>query len=599
MKRIEKTIKIAVIEAINNLYNAEVPENQISVQKTRKEFIGDFTVVVFPFLRFSKKSPDATAEELGNYLKTNLAEIEKFNVIKGFLNVSLSHKYWLSFFKEINSDKNYGLIPKSENSKKVVLEYSSPNTNKPLHLGHIRNNLLGWSVAKIIEANGDTAIKVNLVNDRGIHICKSMFAWQELAQGKTPEDAKMKGDHFVGDYYVAFDKEYKKQISELTEKGISEKEAKKEAKWMKEARLMLKKWEQNDTEVRSLWEKMNNWVYKGFDETYKKLGIEFDKIYYESETYLKGKDVILNALKKGILQQKEDGTVFIDLTKEGLDEKVLLRSDGTALYMTQDIGTAIIRHNDFNFDEAAYVVGNEQDYHFKVLIIVLEKLGYNWAKNISHISYGMVELPDGKMKSREGTVVDADDLIREMIQTARDKSAELGKLEGFSEEEKSEIFRKIALGALKYFILKVDAKKNMTFNPDESIDFNGNTGPFIQYTYVRVQSMLLKAKEQGINNSDTSYAFESFENQEVSLLNLLYDFEDVVTEAGEKRNPSVIANYVYELAKEYNRFYHEIPPILKEENRDLKMFRLQISAKTADVIKTSLDLMGIEVPERM
>jgi len=459
--------------------------------------------------------------------------------------------------------------------------------------------LLGWSVAKIIEANGDKAIKVNLVNDRGIHICKSMLAWKKLAGGKTPDDVKTKGDHFVGDYYVAFDKEYKKQISELVEKGMSEKEAKNQAEWMKEARVMLKEWEQGKEKVRNLWKTMNNWVYKGFDETYKKLGISFDKIYYESETYLKGKELISDALKKGILQQKEDGTVYIDLTNEGLDVKVLLRSDGTALYMTQDIGTAIIRYDDFQFDEAAYVVGNEQDYHFKVLKIVLDKLGYKWANHISHISYGMVELPDGKMKSREGTVVDADDLVKEMIKTAKEKSAELGKLEGFSEDEKNEILRKIALGALKYFILKVDAKKNMTFNPEESIDFNGNTGPFIQYTYVRIQSMLAKAIEQKIGDLSDFNDIEKLEEQEISLLNKLYDFEEIIKEAGEKRNPSIIANFVYDLAKEYNRFYHEIPPILKEENSDLKKFRLSLSAKTAEIIKNALDLMGIEVPERM
>ncbi len=599
MKRVEEILKDAVSVAIKKLYRAEFPKKQISVQKTRKEFEGDFTLVVFPFLRFSKKSPDAAAQEIGNFLKNTVDEIEDFNVVKGFLNLSLSHNYWINFFKQISSDKNYGFKTKTEKSEKIVLEYSSPNTNKPLHLGHIRNNLLGWSVAKIIEANGNTAIKVNLVNDRGIHICKSMLAWQKLAEGKTPETEKMKGDRFVGDYYVAFDKEYKKQIAELVKSGMLEDKAKNEAEWMKEARIMLKKWEQNDAEVRNLWEKMNAWVYKGFDETYGKLGISFDKIYYESQTYLKGKEVILNALEKGILQQKEDGTVFIDLTEEGLDEKVLLRSDGTALYMTQDIGTAIIRYDDFQFDEAAYVVGNEQDYHFKVLKIVLKKLGYDWAENISHISYGMVELPHGKMKSREGTVVDADDLTEEMIQTAKNKSEELGKLDGFSEEEKNEIFRKIALGALKYFILKVDAKKNMMFNPEESIDFNGNTGPFIQYTYVRIRSVLNKAKEQNISDINDFSTVKQLENQEISLVRVLYDFEDTVAEAGEKRNPSIIASYVYELAKEYNRFYHEIPPILKEKNTGLKNFRLKISEKTADIIEKSLYLLGIEVPERM
>ncbi|NOZ35423.1 MAG: arginine--tRNA ligase [Chlorobi bacterium] len=598
MERIDNTIKDAVINAINQLYNAEVPVNQVSIKKTRKEFDGDFTVVVFPFLRFSKKTPDLTAEELGNFLKDNLTEVVDFNVIKGFLNLTLSHHYWLDFFKEINSDKSYGLKSKNEKFKTVVIEYSSPNTNKPLHLGHIRNNLLGWSVSKIIEATGNKAVKVNLVNDRGIHICKSMLAWKYLSGGKKPEDENVKGDHFVGDYYVAFDKEYKKQIAELVKSGTSEDEAKNNAQWMKETRTMLKEWEQGNEGVRTLWKTMNDWVYKGFDQTYKKLGISFDKIYYESETYLRGKDVILKALKEGILQQKEDGTVFIDLTKEGLDEKVLLRSDGTALYMTQDIGTAIIRYEDFHFDESAYVVGNEQDYHFKVLKIVLDKMGYPWANNISHISYGMVELPHGKMKSREGTVVDADELIEEMIQTAKEKSEELGKLEGFSQEEKDEIFRKIALGALKYFILKVDAKKNMTFNPEESIDFNGNTGPFIQYTYVRVQSMLTKAKEQDISEFNDFENIEKLEESEISLLNKFYDFEEVIAEAGEKRNPSVIANYVYDLAKEYNRFYHELP-VLKEENINLQKLRLSLSEKTGLIIKIALDLFGIEVPERM
>ena len=599
MLRIDKTIQDTVQKTIKELYGADVPEKQIQIQKTRKEFDGDFTLVVFPFLRFSKKSPEITANEIGDALVENMQDVEAYNVIKGFLNLSLSDNYWKGYFNKIQANDNYGFKEVNEKSPKIVIEYSSPNTNKPLHLGHIRNNLLGWSEAKIMEANGNKVIKVNLVNDRGIHICKSMLAWKELAKGKTPEDVKMKGDHFVGDYYVAFDKEYKKQIAELVANGMDEKDAKNEAKWMKEARVMLQEWESGKPEVRKLWETMNSWVYAGFDETYKKLGVSFDKIYYESQTYLHGKEVILKALKEGKLQQKEDGTVFIDLTKDGLDEKVLLRSDGTALYMTQDIGTAILRYKDFNFNESAYVVGNEQDYHFKVLKIVLERLGYDWAENLSHISYGMVELPDGKMKSREGTVVDADDLVDEMIKTAKQKSDELGKLEGFSEEEKNEIFRKIALGALKYFILKVDAKKNMTFNPEESIDFNGNTGPFVQYTYVRIQSMLSKAKDLGIEDIKEYNNTSKLEQSELSLLNLIYDFEDVIVEAGKRRNPSVIANYVFDLAKEFNRFYHEIPPILKEENKDLMKFRLSLSEKTAIIIKNALDLMGIEVPERM
>ncbi|MCF6366916.1 MAG: arginine--tRNA ligase [Bacteroidales bacterium] len=598
MQRTDKKIKDVVNQIIQKLYGANVPDTQIQIQKTRKEFTGDFTLVVFPFLRFSKKSPEITAEEIGAVLVKDMKEVAAYNVIKGFLNISLSDDYWVSFFSEIKDNDSYGFKEIKEDAAKIVIEYSSPNTNKPLHLGHIRNNLLGWSEAKILEANGNKVIKINLVNDRGIHICKSMLAWQKLAAGKTPEDSKMKGDHFVGDYYVAFDKEYKKQIAELVAGGTDEKDAKNEAAWMKEARTMLKEWESGKPEVRKLWETMNNWVYSGFDETYKKLGVSFDKIYYESQTYLQGKEVILNALNEGKLQKKEDGTVYIDLTKDGLDEKVLLRSDGTALYMTQDIGTAILRYEDFNFNESAYVVGNEQDYHFKVLKIVLERLGYDWAKNISHISYGMVELPDGKMKSREGTVVDADDLVDEMIKTAKEKSDELGKLEDFSEEEKNEIFRKIALGALKYFILKVDAKKNMTFNPEESIDFNGNTGPFVQYTYVRIQSMLFKAENKGVIDYNYNNV-EKLEPSELSLLNLIYDFEDVIEEAGKRRNPSVVASFVYDLAKEYNRFYHEIPPILKEENKDLMKFRLSLSEKTAVIIKNSLDLLGIEVPERM
>ena len=599
MQRIDIKIKDAVNQTIQDIYGANVPDKQIQIQKTRKEFDGDFTIVVFPFLRFSKKSPEITANEIGGTLVENMQEVENYNVIKGFLNISLSDDYWKSFFKYVDANDNYGFKEITEDANKIVIEYSSPNTNKPLHLGHIRNNLLGWSEAKILEANGNNVIKVNLVNDRGVHICKSMLAWKNLAGGKTPENVNMKGDHFVGDYYVAFDKEYKKQIAELVANGMDEKEAKNEAFWMKDARVMLQEWESGKPEVRKLWEKMNSWVYAGFDETYKKLGVSFDKIYYESQTYLLGKDVILKALKEDKLKQREDGTVFIDLTKDGLDEKVLLRSDGTALYMTQDIGTAILRYEDFNFNESAYVVGNEQDYHFKVLKIVLERLGYDWAKNLSHISYGMVELPNGKMKSREGTVVDADDLVDEMIKTAKQKSDELGKLEGFSDEEKSEIFRKIALGALKYFILKVDAKKNMTFNPEESIDFNGNTGPFVQYTYVRIQSMLSKAKDIGIEDIKEYNNISKLEQSELSLLNFIYDFEDVVIEAGERRNPSVIAAFVYDLAKEFNRFYHEIPPILKEENKDLMKFRLSLSEKTATIIKNALDLMGIEVPERM
>ncbi len=599
MQRIDQILSDAVLNALKEIYNTELESSVIQIQKTKKEFTGDFTLVVFPLLRFSKKSPELTAEEIGEYLCGNYDEVEEFNVIKGFLNLTLSVKYWLSFFRSIQNDKYYGFSTNSKTDQNIVIEFSSPNTNKPLHLGHIRNNLLGWSVSKIAEANGKNVTKVNLVNDRGIHICKSMHAWKELAKGKTPESEKIKGDHFVGDYYVAFDKKYKEQISELIKEGISEDKAKNNADWMLQARKMLKKWESGDKETRKLWETMNGWVYSGFDETYKKLGVSFDKTYFESETYLKGKEVILNAFKEGYLDQKEDKSIFIDLTNDGLDEKVLLRSDGTALYMTQDIGTAIIRYNDYQFDESVYVVGNEQNYHFKVMKIILKKLAYSWSENISHLSYGMVELPEGKMKSREGTVVDADYLIEEMIQTAEEKSKELGKLDDFSDDEKNEIFRKIALGALKYFILKVDAKKNMTFNPEESIDFTGNTGPFIQYTYVRVQSMMKKAEVQGIKQINEYSNIDKLEVSELSLLNKLFDFEDIVLEAEEKRNPSVIANYVYDLAKDFNRFYHEIPPILKEEKLNIKKFRLSLSEKVAEIIKEALDLLGIEVPERM
>ncbi|PID88005.1 MAG: arginine--tRNA ligase [Bacteroidia bacterium] len=598
MINFEKMLYNAVQQSIKELYGKEV-EQGIQIQKTKKEFVGDFTVVVFPLLRFSHKSPEDTARELGEQILKTLPEAAGFNVIKGFLNIELSVASWLNFFREILPNEKFGLQSPDKRSKKIVIEFSSPNTNKPLHLGHIRNNLLGWSVAQILEACGHEVVRVNLVNDRGIHICKSMLAWQKESEGATPESASLKGDHFVGNYYVAFDKAYKKQVATLQADGMSEKEAKEQAPWMQEARQMLKKWENNDAQVRALWKKMNAWVYEGFEETYRQLGITFDKTYYESETYLRGKSIIEKAYANGLLAQKEDGSIFIDLTSEGLDEKILLRSDGTALYMTQDIGTALIRYEDYSFDESVYVVGNEQDYHFKVLKIVLEKLGYPWASAISHLSYGMVELPDGKMKSREGTVVDADDLIAEMILTAREKAEELGKLDEFSEEEKEEIYRKVALGALKYFILKPDAKKNMTFHPHESIDFNGNTGPFIQYTYVRILSMLQRAEYLPNQQEISPEAVSTLSTEDLSLLHKIYDFPEAVQEAGERRTPSVLANYVYDLAKDYNRFYHEIPPLLKEKDEVLKLFRLSLSQKTAEIIKNAMHLLGIEMPEKM
>jgi arginyl-tRNA synthetase len=593
MKHIHEIVFDKVKLALAHLYNINPDDKQIQIQKTLKEFEGSITLVVFPLLKISKKSPVDTGNEIGEYLLLNTDELVRFNVIKGFLNLSISVNYRLKYLNYMKESQNIGFVSKLMKPKKIVIEYSSPNTNKPLHLGHIRNNLLGWSVSKILEALGNTVYKVNLVNDRGIHICKSMLAWKELADEKTPHSEEVKGDHFVGKYYVEFDKEYKRQIDDLINQGVSIDDAKIQAEWMVKAREMLKKWEHEDDEIRSLWKRMNDWVYAGFDETYKKLGIRFDKTYYESQTYLKGKGIILDALKNNNLSKKDDGTVFIDLNDKGLDEKVLLRSDGTALYMTQDIGTAVIRFNDFNFDESVYVVGNEQDYHFKVLKIILKELSYPWAENLSHLSYGMVELPRGmgKMKSREGTVVDADDLIENMIRTAEEKSEDLGKLDGLTNDEKDEIFKIIALGALKYFILKVDAKKNMIFNPEESIDFNGNTGPFIQYTYVRIKSLIRKAQQ--LHSIDVNL-INTLDEAEVSLSDKLFDFSEVLAEAGEKRNPAVLANYVFELAKEYNRFYHELP-VLKEENPAIRNYRLSLSEITADIIRKSLDLLGIEV----
>lgn len=597
MTRIEDLIYNAVQQALGKLYEADTEKAQIQIQKTRKDFEGDYTLVVFPLLSFSRKNPEQTAQEIGEYLKKYLEFISDFNIVKGFLNLSITEKYWNQLLKLIIKKEKYGFKEQNENSKKIVIEYSSPNTNKPLHLGHIRNNLLGWSAYEILKADGNNVVRVNLVNDRGIHICKSMVAWEQAANGETPADANMKGDHFVGKYYVLFDKEYKNQQNELINSGMPAEEAKENADWMKKTRSMLKKWERDNPKVRELWKTMNSWVYKGFDVTYKKLGIEFDKIYYESDTYLTGKKIVMNGLITGELKQKSDGTVYVDLTEYGMDEKVLLRADGTTVYMTQDLGTAVERYNDFGFDEAIYVVGNEQDYHFKVLSIVLDRLEYPWSNRLTHLSYGMVELPEGKMKSREGTVVDADDLIDEMIDTARRTALELGKLEGFTEEENESIFRKIALGALKFFILKVDAKKNMTFNPKESIDFNGNTGPFIQYTYVRINSIMQKAVENNISNFN-EYSYVEHSLIETNLIKSVYQFKETVEEASEKRNPSIIANYVYELAKDFNRFYHELP-IIKEENEEIRKFRLALSKKVGIIIKDALKLLGIEVPERM
>lgn len=597
MSNFEKTILNYTLEAINSLYAGEISSEIIQIQETREEFEGDFTLVVFPFLKISKKNPELTATEIGTYLVQNCYLIDKFNVIKGFLNLSLKQEYWLGFIKAVSSEALFGWAAPSSTGRKVMIEYSSPNTNKPLHLGHVRNNLLGYSLSKIMAANGHDVIKVNLVNDRGIHICKSMLAWQKWGNGITPERANKKGDHLVGDFYVKFDVEYKKQQQELIASGLSAEEAEKKAPLITEAQEMLQKWEAHDTEVTSLWKMMNAWVYSGFDETYKKLGVDFDRIYYESETYLLGKSIVQKGLESGVLYQRPDNSVWIDLTKDGLDEKLLLRSDGTSVYMTQDLGTAAQRFEEYQIQELIYVVGNEQNYHFQVLSLVMEKLGYSWAKNLKHMSYGMVELPSGKMKSREGTVVDADDLVDEMVNTAREMSRELGKLDEYSPEQTEEIVRMIGLAALKYFILKVDPKKNMLFDPKESIDFNGNTGPFIQYSYARIQSIFRKAKDLHIDFSDTNSISVPVE-KEKKLIRLIYRFPSVVHDAGKNLSPALISNYVYDLAKEYNQFYHDCP-ILKEENTGVRNLRLLLSEQTGKVIKKSMNLLGIDVPERM
>ena len=604
--KIEDKLVASVISGLKALYGQEVPEKMVQMQKTKKEFEGHLTLVVFPFLKMSKKGPEQTAQEIGEYLKANDPAVAAFNVIKGFLNLTIASATWIELLNEIQADEQYGLMQVTDASPLVMIEYSSPNTNKPLHLGHVRNNLLGNALANIVAANGNKVVKTNIVNDRGIHICKSMLAWKKYGNGETPETSGKKGDHLVGDYYVSFDKHYKAEVKELmakfTAQGMSGDEAKAKAEaespLMQEAREMLVKWEAGDPEVRGLWEMMNNWVYAGFDETYKKMGVSFDKIYYESNTYLEGKEKVMEGLEKGFFYKKEDGSVWADLTAEGLDHKLLLRGDGTSVYMTQDIGTAKLRFADYPINKMIYVVGNEQNYHFQVLSILLDKLGFEWGKSLVHFSYGMVELPEGKMKSREGTVVDADDLMEEMIATAKETSQELGKLDGLTQEEADDIARIVGLGALKYFILKVDARKNMTFNPKESIDFNGNTGPFIQYTYARIQSVLRKAAESGIVVPEQIPAGIELSEKEEGLIQMVADFAAVVKQAGEDYSPSIIANYTYDLVKEYNQFYHDFS-ILREENEAVKVFRIALSANVAKVVRLGMGLLGIEVPARM
>jgi arginyl-tRNA synthetase len=590
--KIEEIIATGVQNAVKALYDAEVPANQAIPSPTKKEFTGDYTVVVFPFLKASRQKPEQTAEAIGAWLKENVAAVADFNVIKGFLNLSIDPAFWLSQLKDIAAVENYGYKEATDDSELVMVEYSSPNTNKPLHLGHVRNNLLGYSLAQILKANGYKVVKTNIVNDRGIHICKSMLAWQKWGNGETPESSGKKGDHLIGDYYVEFDKHYKAELKELMAQGLSEEEAAAKSPLMQEARDMLRRWEQEDPEVRGLWKMMNDWVYAGFDETYKKLGVDFDKIYYESNTYLEGKDLVLGGLEKGIMYRKEDGSVWADLTGEKLDHKLLLRGDGTSVYMTQDIGTAKLRYRDYPIDKMIYVVGNEQNYHFQVLSILLDKLGFKWGKDLVHFSYGMVELPNGKMKSREGTVVDADDLMAEMVAGA----AAVGKdhMKDMDPAEAAEISRIVGMGALKYFLLKVDPKKNMLFNPEESIDFNGNTGPFLQYTYARIRSVLRRADEQPVANQITAIPNE----KEAILIRKVSDFAGTVAEAGRTYSPALIANYCYDLAKEFNQFYHDYS-ILKEEDANIKALRLLISAVVARTLKAGVALLGMEMPERM
>ena len=593
---IENRIQKAAIDGLKHLYSFDANENNVQVLKTKREFQGHYTIAVFPFLKHTRKSPEATATELGDYLKANEAAVESYNVIKGFLNITVSSQCWSQLLGQIDSDPAYGIKTPAPDADTVMVEFSSPNTNKPLHLGHVRNNLLGIALSNIIKANGHNVIKTNIVNDRGIHICKSMLAWLKYGNGETPESSHKKGDHLIGDYYVEFDKHYKAEVAGLMQKGMSKEEAEANAPLMKEAHQMLVKWEAGDKPTRDLWHKMNEWVYAGFDETYKALGVTFDKIYYESDTYLVGKAEVLKGLKQGIFYRKDDGSVWADLTDAGLDNKLLLRADGTSVYMTQDIGTAKMRFNDFKIDKMVYVVGNEQNYHFQVLSILLDRLGFRWGKDLVHFSYGMVELPEGKMKSREGTVVDADDLVEKMIATAKEASSD--RLEGCSREEADEIARIVGLGALKYFILKVDATKNMTFNPKESIDFNGNTGPFIQYTYARIRSVLRKAAGQGIDITRPLDHGVTLSAKEEGLVQMLSEFAGVVTQAGTDYSPSTVANYIYDLVKEYNQFYHDFS-ILREENEALRTFRLVLSANVCKIIKLGMGLLGIEVPERM
>ncbi len=594
--KIEQQIMTAAQAAVKALYGQDVPEKMVQLQKTRSEFEGNLTLVVFPFVKMARKSPEQTAQELGEYLQSNCEAVEKFNVVKGFLNLSVSNKAWLTLLADIDADAHYGEKTADEGSPLVMIEYSSPNTNKPLHLGHVRNNLLGWSLAQIMQANGNRVVKTNIVNDRGIHICKSMLAWLKWGNGETPESSGKKGDHLIGDYYVLFDKHYREEIKEMVAQGMDEEKAKQEAPLIKEAHEMLVKWEQNDPEVRALWEKMNAWVYAGFDETYQKMGVNFDKIYYESQTYLKGKAKVEEGLQKGLFERHDDGSVWADLTNEGLDQKLLLRSDGTSVYMTQDIGTAEMRFQDFPIDKMIYVVGNEQNYHFQVLSILLDRLGFKWGKELVHFSYGMVELPNGKMKSREGTVVDADDLMELMVEDAYKTSMELGKFGDMTEEERKEIARIVGMGALKYFILKVDARKNMLFNPEESIDFNGNTGPFIQYTHARIRSILRKAQDTCPIGSMNPMS--PISPKEVELIQKMSEYGAAVEQAGKDYSPSGIANYCYELTKVFNQFYHDYS-ILNEKDEQKKLTRLVIARNVAKILKNGMALLGIEVPERM
>lgn len=595
---IEQTIKENIAKAVSELYDAEVQPETVQIQATRKDVEGDLTIVVFPFLRYSKKSPEQTAGELGSFLVKNVEDISSYEVVKGFLNLIISQTYWIKQLLEASNKEKYGCTPTREHSPLIMIEYSSPNTNKPLHLGHIRNNLLGFSLAEIMKANGSRVVKTNIVNDRGIHICKSMYAWLRWGKGETPENTGIKGDHLVGDFYVLFDKHYKEEINELIENGLTREEAEQQAPSIVAARDLLLKWEAKDPGTIALWSRMNQWVYDGFDVTYRELGVDFDKIYYESETYLAGKEEVLKGLEAGIFFQKEDGSVWADLSDEGLDQKILLRSDGTSVYMTQDIGTAKLRFNDFPIDKMIYVVGNEQNYHFQVLSILLDRLGFEWGRGLHHFSYGMVELPNGKMKSREGTVVDADDLITEMVEVARKTSEELGKLDGYTDEEALDTYKTIALGALKYFILKVDPKKNMLFNPEESIDFNGNTGPFIQYTYARIRSVLRKAQERSITAFLSVNKPLALTEKEKELIKTITLFPAAVKEAAEAYSPALIANYVYNLVKEYNQFYHD-HSILAETDETVRSFRLIMSETVSKIVRTALGLLGINVPERM